>query len=280
MTVMSRVSAQSFADDLVTVLPQNKVLDPSDYVTAFNLQREVPLGEETFKKYLSLVYKAGCIPNLRRKKGASGRFQYFIESTSNSVGFKSGGSASVSDSALSSFVKRVQEVMKPRRWYTVATVRRYYNVKFPRPLKGRTFRYYMGLAFRRGLWDGLERRKERGMYKYKWGEGKNVSVTPVEEEWQQTSSYALSSGSTCGSCGGSSPVGANFCMHCGTALGTLIRVVLQEECFSAMIPGGADVGAELVRELVCERIREGKIGSSVGDDGVLTFTVGGSSGSD
>jgi hypothetical protein len=276
MTIMSRVSAQSFADELLTVLPEGKLLDPLDYVTAFNLQREVPLGKDTFKKYVSLVYKAGCAPSLRREKAASGKFQYFLEKPSKGLTPPVVGSPCVSDTALSAFVQRVQGVMKPRRWYTVATVRRYHNMKFSRPLKGRTFRYYMGLAFRRGLWDGLERRKERGMYKYKWGEGENASFTPVVEKQQGAS---LPSASSCVSCGGSSPVGANFCMHCGSALGTFIRVVVQEECFSAMIPAGDEITDAFVRELVCSRIRKGVVGSTSADDGAITFTVGGPRGS-
>ena len=124
------------------------------------------------------------------------------------------------------------------------------------------------------LYYSLDRKKERGVYKYSWGDNYNVSTTPVPQEIVSSASL----GQVCDSCDGSSPSAAKFCMHCGGSLHRVVRVAVQEDFFPMTIPFEEVTEEEVVQAIktaMLQRVDTCDIRQCYMEDGTITYTVSG-----
>ena len=278
MTIMSQVNAEKFSELARVVFPQNTVFDPADYLEVFNLRRPAPLGGATFRKYVSIISESEYFPNLKRKRSRMHvGDKYIIEPILRKQ--LSPDDVSVSDAHLAAFVGRMKFVVRRNTWYKPETLRRYYNRGPHRKLKGKTFSYYMSLAFRRGIWEGLSRKREGKVFRYSWVSEENVTVTPsVECEAVAPLKDHYLAQTTCATCGGHSPVSAKFCMHCGSSLGLSVRVAVQEDFFPMVVPVEDVTEKEMVlavRGAMLQWLESCDIRKCGGENNIVTYTVSG-----
>jgi hypothetical protein len=118
------------------------------------------------------------------------------------------------------------------------------------------------------------------MYQYRWivfEEDSTMTVTPPLEvekaaplEVEKAAPLDVEKAppleaNVCGSCNGKSPQAALFCMHCGSSLSFLVRIVVQEGVHNISIPNkilgsmedpsvSSSRIVELVRQWACDRI--------------------------
>ena len=288
MTIMSPVSAESFSELARVVFPENTLFDPVDYLEVFNLRRDAPLGAHTFKKYVSIVSGSKFFPSLGRQRAERGEYKYVVRMKSAVPSSPEScrdvtqdpsppplTGARISDDSLLVFVSRTRHLSHRNTWYKPETLRRYYNRGPHRSLKSKTFSYYMSLAFRRGLWEGLVRKREGKVFRYSWDSKDNVSVTPpVEYASSPPEEEQYLVRDTCGACGGHSPLEAKFCMHCGGSLGRVVRVAIQEDFFNMRVTGQGADDVEVLKA-VRQRIEKCVIRRCGGENGIITYTVSG-----
>jgi len=278
---MSKKGLARFAKHARVVLPWDKFFLPDDYVVEFNRGRKTTLSAGVFKKYLATSFTSSSFPELlRERENHRSPYLYYLDSDvespriSNAPDKKSKESFKknllppglpISGEAIVAFIARVKPLFSSERWCSPKTLHRKYSAVGYRKISRTTFSYYMSSVQRSDMWKGLERRKGRGnMYEYRWvvPEGEStVTVTPPLEVEESPVPVT----NTCGSCNGESPQVALFCMHCGSSLSLLIRVVVQEGVHNISIPNkilgsmedpsvSSSRIVELVRQWACARI--------------------------
>lgn len=256
----SKARMENFSKQVSTVFPVGEEFLPKDYVSEYNSKFGESLTDKTFQFYASVVIRAGMLKNavriksnvpfspdkyivVNRDMGHLPPPKYEVVERKRKLSkLKSKKVNTISNKTFKKFINSVKPLIKKDEYWLPKRV--FEQNKSSISYTYGTFMYYISACKKRGLWNGLVRKRgSDGSFWYKLeslglpeknSDAKYHSVikkaTPPQRKKGEKSE--------CFSCDRNNSVGARFCQWCGKPQESIHQISVDSNTFEVIVPMG------------------------------------------